>query len=130
MENVNVNVVKELSKKDTSLINRGQILWVDLPQAKGSVQSGRRPVIVISNNKANKFSPVLLVAPLTSRPKKSLPTHASVSCDEIRGIYKDSTVLCEQLFTIDKNSIIDVVGCVSSDTLTKVNRALSVSLAL
>lgn len=128
MENVNVNV--NSSKKVTSLINRGQILWVDLPQAKGSVQSGCRPVIVISNDKANRFSPVLLVAPLTSRPKKSLPTHASVSCDEIRGIYKDSTVLCEQLFTIDKNSIIDVVGRVSSDTISKINKALSISLAL
>ena len=128
MQNVNVNL--NSSKKVTSLINRGQVLGVDLPQANGSVQSGRRPVIVISNDKANRFSPVLLVAPLTSKPKKNLPTHTALPCGEVEGIYADSTILCEQLFTIDKTSIIDIVGCVSSDTLTKVNRALSVSLAL
>lgn len=120
----------EKSGKLTVLINKGQILWVDLPKAPGSVQSGRRPVVVVSNDRANKFSPVLLVAPLTSRPKKNLPTHASLTLEEAYGMYADSTVLCEQLFTVDKTSIVDIVGRVSEEAITKINRALSVSLAL
>ena len=120
----------EKSGKLTVLINKGQILWVDLPKALGSVQSGRRPVVVVSNDRANKFSPVLLVAPLTSRPKKNLPTHASLTSEEAYGMYADSTVLCEQLFTVDKTSIVDIVGRVSEEAITKINRALSVSLAL
>ena len=52
--------------KVTNLVTKGQVLWVDLPDVEsGSVQKGRRPVVVISNNKGNQFSPVILVAPLT-----------------------------------------------------------------
>ena len=87
--------------KVSNLVTKGQVLWVDLPDVEsGSVQKGRRPVVVISNNKGNQFSPVILVAPLTSRKKKHLPTHVDVFANETNGIKSDSTVLCEQLFTI------------------------------
>ena len=47
-------------------IERGDILIADLGKASGtSIQSGIRPVIVISNNKANTYSPVVTVVPLT-----------------------------------------------------------------
>ena len=34
---------------------------------EGSLQSGIRPVLIISNNKANEFSPVITIIPITSR---------------------------------------------------------------
>lgn len=44
------------------LLNRGDILFVDMGiQPEGSIQGGLRPVVVISNNLANKFSPVVTV---------------------------------------------------------------------
>ena len=51
-------------------ITRGTIVMVDLPLGNGSVQGGTRPAVVISNDRGNKFSPVLIVVPLTSRTKK------------------------------------------------------------
>ena len=117
--------------KVSNLVTKGQVLWVDLPDVEsGSVQKGRRPVVVISNNKGNQFSPVILVAPLTSKKKKHLPTHVDVFASETNGIKSDSTVLCEQLFTIDKNSILDSIGRVSEEVMTKINKALCISLAL
>lgn len=117
--------------KVSNLVTKGQVLWVDLPDVEsGSVQKGRRPVVVISNNKGNQFSPVILVAPLTSRKKKHLPTHVDVFANESNGIKSDSTVLCEQLFTIDKSSILDSIGRVSEEVITKINKALCISLAL
>ena len=48
-------------------IRRGDILWADLGMfPTSSVQGGVRPVIVISNNKANTYSSVITVVPLTS----------------------------------------------------------------
>ena len=58
-------------------IRRGDILWADLGMfPTTSVQGGVRPVIVVSNNKANTYSSVITVVPLTSRiyKKRYLPT--------------------------------------------------------
>ena len=59
-------------------IKRGSIIMVDLPLGNGSVQGGIRPAVVISNDKGNKFSPVLIVIPLTSRTKKPIATHYNI----------------------------------------------------
>ena len=54
-------------------IRRGDILWADLGMFQTtSVQGGVRPVIVVSNNKANTYSSVITVVPLTSRIYKKL----------------------------------------------------------
>ena len=65
-----------------------------------------------------------------SKKKKHLPTHVDVFASESNGIKSDSTVLCEQLFTIDKSSILDSIGRVSEEVITKINKALCISLAL
>ena len=45
-------------------IRRGDILWADLGMfPTTSVQGGVRPVIVVSNNKANTYSSVITVVP-------------------------------------------------------------------
>ena len=54
---------------------RGQIVMVDLPNMGTSVQCGLRPCIIVSNNKANMYSPNVIVVPLTSRNKKPLATN-------------------------------------------------------
>ncbi len=48
-------------------IYRRDILIIDMKQTPGtSLQTGIRPVLVISNNKANTYRPVLTVAPINS----------------------------------------------------------------
>lgn len=112
-------------------ITRGQIVWVELEGQEGSVQKGRRPYVVVSNNKANTYSPVILGAPLTSSSrKKKLPTHVSVSPEQENGLKRDSLVTVEQIFPISKDSILSVVGQVSEGVMNQVNEALKVSLAL
>ena len=74
-------------------IRRGDILWADLGMfPTTSVQGGVRPVIVVSNNKANTYSSVITVVPLTSRiyKKRYLPTHVFISKYDMTGIRKGS----------------------------------------
>ena len=53
-----------------------EIWFANLPAVAGSIQSGMRPVVIVSNNAANKFSPVITAVPLTSNLRKTaLPTH-------------------------------------------------------
>ena len=70
------------------IIRRGDILWADLGMFPiTSVQGGVRPVIVVSNNKANTYSSVITVVPLTSRiyKKRYLPTHVFISKYDMTG---------------------------------------------
>ena len=41
-------------------IKRGDIIMCDLGKREGSVQSGIRPCVVVSNNYGNKYSNILL----------------------------------------------------------------------
>ena len=79
-------------------IERGDILMVNLGQVPGtSLQSGIRPVVVVSNNKANTYSPVVTVVPFTSRvyKKRYLPTHVFINRYEMVGLRRHGLVLAE-----------------------------------
>ena len=55
-------------------IRRGDIYYADLSPVVGSEQGGIRPVLVIQNNTGNAYSPTVIVAAVTSKPKTKLPT--------------------------------------------------------
>ena len=45
-------------------------LWLaNLPVTPGHVQHGTRPVVIVSNDVANNFSPIVTAVPLTSNRK-------------------------------------------------------------
>ena len=111
-------------------ITRGTIVMVDLPLGNGSVQGGVRPAVVISNDKGNKFSPVLIVVPLTSRVKKYMPTHHTIEPSTINGLTKTSIALAEQIITIGKDAVRNVIGSLEEMDVNFINRKVMTSLAL
>ena len=88
---------------------RGGIYLVDLRNRVGSEQGGIRPVLVMQNDKGNKYSPTTIICPLTSKNKQMKETHVTLTPDDC-GVIMDSTVLCEQVMTIDKSRIRLKVG--------------------
>ena len=63
------------------MIHRGEIYYADLSPVVGSEQGGYRPVIVLQNNKGNRYSTTVIIAPISSRlTKNPLPTHVMVDC--------------------------------------------------
>lgn len=94
-------------------INKGDIYYASLDPIVGSEQNGTRPVVIIQNDIGNKYSPTVLVAPLTSKVKSKphLPTHVLVKSEHIK---HNSIVLLEQIRVLDKSRLISYV-----DTLTK-----------
>ena len=115
---------------NTSDITRGTIALIDLPLTGNSVQGGIRPVVIVSNDKGNKFSPVLIVVPLTSRTKRSLPTHYQVTPTLTNGLKNDSTALCEQILTVGKESIRAIMGKLDNQDITFLNNKIKASLSL
>lgn len=55
-------------------IRRGDIFYADLSPVLGCEQCGVRPVLVIQNDIGNKYSPTLIVAAITSKPKGAANT--------------------------------------------------------
>ncbi len=50
------------------MCRRGDVYFVDFGDKRESCkQSGIRPAVIVSNNRANVYSPVITVMPLTSR---------------------------------------------------------------
>ena len=88
---------------------RGGIYLVDLRNRVGSEQGGIRPVLVMQNDKGNKYSPTTIICPLTSKNKQMKETHVTLTPDDC-GVIMDSTVLCEPVMTIDKSRIRSKVG--------------------
>lgn len=76
-----------------------------------SEQGGIRPVIIIQNDVGNKYSPTVIVLPITSEIKKeSMPTHCVLHKTDINGLEVDSMVMAEQIRVIDKSRLLDKMG--------------------
>lgn len=110
---------------ENNMILRGDVFYLDLSLATtGSEQRGRRPVLVIQNNVGNRHSKTTIVAAITTKMKKELPTHVII---EVPGLNQQSTVLLEQLRTIDKARLIEYVGTLDRSIMNDINYALAVS---
>lgn len=83
------------------------VIQVDLGRSFGSEQGGIRPAVIVQNNKGNKFSPTVLVIPMTSEIKKAnMPTHNIMHKTKFNGLDEDSMLLGEQTTVIDKKRIL------------------------
>lgn len=93
---------------DNKGYRRGDIVLANLGAPVGSEQGGIRPVLITQNDIGNRHSPTIIVAPITSKLKKRLPTHISIGRES--GLECPSTALLEQTRTIDKSRVIKPLG--------------------
>lgn len=112
------------------LFKRGEIYYADLEGAIGSEQGGTRPIVIIQNDVGNKYSPTVIIAPITSQfLKTNLPTHIQLVTGE-GGLSKNSTVLLEQIRTIDKIRIKKRMGSITNESMNEINKGLAISIGL
>ena len=111
-------------------IKRSNIFLAKLDPVKGSEQGGIRPCLIIQNNVLNKFSPLTIVDPITSKIyTKEYSTNVEIKKED-SGLNKDSTILLNQIRTIDKERIIKRISSLNEFTMKKVDMAIKVSLGL
>lgn len=84
----------------------------------------RRPVVIVSNNTGNHFSEYVEVVFLTTKEKKSLPTHVKVVCKEL------ATAQCENIFTIKKDILDNYIRTCTDEEMKQIDDALMVSLGI
>ena len=106
---------------------RGQVWWQKPTTDKviKGIQNDGRPVVLISNNAANRFSPAVTVIPLTTATKKDLPTHVKILMEDGKTI---STALCEQIRTISTELLTNYIGTLDDTKMTEIEIAILTTL--
>jgi mRNA interferase MazF len=112
------------------VVRRGEIYLVSFDPTLGAEMQKTRPALVVQNDIANRYSPITIVAAITStvdtRPR---PTKVLVKAPE-GGLSVDSMVRLNQIRSVDKRRLLKRLGKLSPVTLEDVNRALLISFGL
>nr|WP_242824159.1 type II toxin-antitoxin system PemK/MazF family toxin [[Clostridium] dakarense] len=97
----------------------------------GRVAKGRRPVVVVQNDIANKYSNTVIVSPIsTKRSNTKLPTNIILS-DGYRVINKSvPVVMLEQLITVDKHRLYEYIDHINVKDMEAIDNALCISLGI
>lgn len=109
-------------------VHRGDVFWCPVKELTDEgeyIETKTRPILVVSNEKANTFSGQVTVVPITSKEKKSLPTHVAVECGQISGI-----ALCEWIQRESKADFGTYCGALDAETMRNIDAALKIQLAL
>lgn len=87
-------------------VRQFEVWTANLGETIGSVQGGERPVLIISNEKSNMHSGIVIVCPISTKLHKAkLPTHMVISTLDSE-IERDSFVMFEQHITLSKEQLI------------------------
>jgi mRNA interferase MazF len=109
---------------------RGDVYLVNFAPTIGAEVKKTRPAVVIQNDIGNRWSPITIVAAMTSRFEDPLyPTEVLVKASE-GGLAADSVVLLNQLRSVDKARLGRRLGALKAQTVREVDRALLLSLGL
>lgn len=110
-------------------IKRGEIYYAELNPVVGSEQGGSRPVLIISNDIGNKHSPTVIVAAITSRQTKHrIPTHYYLT--NVNEMPADSIVLLEQLRTLDKRRLGELLTRLDKSNMKAIEKPLLISIGV
>lgn len=110
-------------------ISRGDIYYAEL-DGIGSEQVGRRPVVIVQNDIGNQLANTVIVVPLTKKIdlKVKLPTHILVRA--FGNIKYDSTILTEQIRTIDKMRLLRKIGRLPYGLVKKMDKSLLIAIGI
>lgn len=106
---------------------RGEIYYINNGSSGqiGSEMKKGRPAIIVSNDANNKYSSVVEVVFLTSKPKKELPTHVT-----IRSTGRMSVALCEEPTAISTERINNYICKASDKEMENIDIALMIALGI
>ncbi|MBI5202224.1 MAG: type II toxin-antitoxin system PemK/MazF family toxin [Elusimicrobia bacterium] len=103
-------------------MTRGEVWWAQLEGA-----AGRRPVVIVTRDRAIQVRSHVTVVPVTSTIR-DLPTEVSLGAEE--GLRKPCVANADSVLTIRKARLIDRISQLPTAKLIELNRALRFALAL
>ena len=100
----------------------GEVRWVELPPRGGHAQKGRRPAIIVQDQRASARLPTILIVPLTSQlDELRFPGTVLVEGDRDNKLRRPSIALVFQLTAIDRgylsNQRKQIPACGAGDSI-------------
>ena len=122
-------------KNKTGIIDpllRGDVYLVNLDPIIGKEIGKARPSVVIQNNIGNKFSPVTIIAPISSVKEITKPLPIMILLEKGEGgLNEESYVDCGQIRTVDKDKrLITKYGSLDKSKMLEIDKAIKISLSL
>jgi mRNA interferase MazF len=109
---------------------RGDVYLVIFDPTLGAEIKKTRPALLIQNDVANEHSPITIVAAITSQFEEPLyPTEVLIKAQE-GNLKVDSVTLLNKIRSIDCTRLLKRLGRLKPETMTKVDRAIQISLGL
>lgn len=109
---------------------RGDVYLVSFDPTVGAEIRKTRPALVVQNDVANRRSPITIVAAITSQFDLPLyPTEVLIDVPE-GGLAVQSVVLLNQIRSIDTQRLARRLGRLRTETMERIDRALTISLGL
>ena len=104
-------------------ILRGDVVWANLDPTQGHEQSGKRPVLVLSQDIFNERSGTVIAVALTSqKPRAGFPLTLELSDSKLP---KQSWVKISQIRTLSTARLGAKLGTASNDELQQVVEGLN-----
>jgi len=117
-------------KRKVTHPQRGEIYLVNFDPTIGAEIKKTRPALILQNDVSNQYSPITVVAAITSQFKEPFyPTEVLIKAPE-GGLAVDSVALLNQIRSIDKQRLIKRLGNLNSETMEQVDKAIQISLGL
>ena len=115
-------------------VRRGEIWLTDLEPIRGSEADKRRPVVLVSNDQANRRAGqlgrgVVTVVPVTSSVARILPFQVPVPATG-SGLAHPSKAQAEQVRSIDVSRLVARLGRLPAAVITELDAALRLHLSL
>jgi mRNA interferase MazF len=103
------------------VINQGDIFWIDFNEPNASEHGYRHPHVVIQNNLFNRSRiNTVVVCALTSNLKRAAaPGNVLLKKGEAN-LPKGSVVNISQVFTVNKNDLVEKIGTLSKEKLHQI----------
>lgn len=118
-----------MAANSNRIYQRGDIVQARFDPTEGSEQSGVRPAIVLSPERYNRRSSLVVLAPLTTQnPDRIYPYEALIPAGD--GMPRLSKALLAQLRGMSKSRILSFYGHVSDQTMSEVDEALQLAVGL
>ena len=106
-------------------MNRGEVWWVRFDPSVGGEIQKTRPAIILSSDRSNRNLNRVQVVPLTSKVERLYPSEAFVTLEG-----KKAKALADQLTTVSKLRVVNMIGKLSDSDLLAVESAVKRQLAL
>ena len=117
-------------KEKITFPRRGEIYLVNFDPTLGREIQKTRPAVVVQNNISNQYSPITIVAAISSQfSDPPFPREVIVETAET-GLPKRSAVIVNQIRSVDRMRLGKKIGQLSSASMQRVNESLKISFSL